>query len=71
MNLHNLEKLARLALKGNNVKNESENMLKAGLLSPVEHRSVTSLSWQIAANVRAGTSEGSTVAFTKPMGAWF
>jgi hypothetical protein len=69
MNLHNLEKLARLAMKGDNVKDESENMLKAGLLTPVEHRSVSSLSWQIAANVRAG-ADGGTVAIVKPMGAW-
>ena len=69
MNLHNLEKLARQAMKGDNVKNESDNMLKAGVLTPVEHRSVSSLSWQIAANVRAG-AEGGTIAFAKPMGAW-
>ena len=71
MNLNNLEKLARLAFKGNSVTNESDTMLKSGLLTPAEHRSISSLSWQIAANVRAG-SQGNTVAFKpEPMGGWF
>lgn len=58
MNLHGLEKLARHIVKGDNVTTNSNEMLSAGFITPAEHRSVTSLSWQIAANVRA-TGNGS------------
>lgn len=61
MNLNILEKLTRQAIKGNNVVARSNEMLKSGFISPAEHRSISSLSWQIAANVRA-TSGGSAVA---------
>ncbi len=52
MNLNVLEKLAREMMKGNNVKETSEELLAKAVLSPVEHRSVQSLSWQIAASAR-------------------
>ncbi|MEA2575716.1 MAG: hypothetical protein QOH93_3014 [Chloroflexia bacterium] len=55
MNLNILEKLTRHAIKGNNVVGISNEMLKKGFLSPAEHRSVQSLSWQIAANLNATT----------------
>ena len=61
MNLNALEKLTREAVKGDNVVATSNQMLKNGFINPAEHRSVQSLSWQIAANVNA-TSGGSAVA---------
>ena len=61
MNLNILEKLSRQAIKGNNVVARSNEMLKKGFISPAEHRSVQSLSWQIAANVNA-TAGGTAVA---------
>ena len=51
MNLTTLEKLARQAIKGNTM--NSRMMLNNGFITPAEHRSLNSLSWQIAANVRA------------------
>ncbi len=63
MNLNVLEKLARQIAKGDNVTNKSNEMLSAGFITPAEHRSVTSLSWQIAANVRA---TGGTATITGP-----
>ena len=53
MNLNALEKLARQAIKGGNTAMNSRMMLNNGFISPAEHRSISSLSWQIAANVRA------------------
>ena len=71
MNLTNLEKLARMAVKGGNINTESRKMLHNGLLSPAEHKSVTSLSWQIAANVQAGTQGNTAALKIGPMAAWF
>lgn len=51
MNINILEKVTRKALKGSNV--ESNSMLKDGVITPAEHRSLESLSSQIAANVWA------------------
>ncbi len=62
MNLNTLEKLTREAVKGNNVAGVSNEMLKSGFLSPAEHRSVQSLSWQIAANVNATAGGGAVAA---------
>jgi hypothetical protein len=53
MNLTALEKLARQVIKGGNASMNSRMMLNNGFITPAEHRSVSSLSWQIAANVRA------------------
>jgi len=53
MNLNTLEKIARQTIKGGNVAENSNNMLKNGFITPAEHRSLTSLSWQIAANMKA------------------
>ncbi len=61
MNLNTLEKLARQIVKGENTAAKSNAMLKNGYITPAEHRSLSSLSWQIAANAnpnstaRAGT----------------
>ena len=52
MNLTTLEKLARQVIKGDTTMN-SRMMLNNGFITPAEHRSLSSLSWQIAANVRA------------------
>lgn len=62
MNLNILEKLARQVAKGDNVTANSNEMLSAGFITPAEHRSVTSLSWQIAANVRATSGGAATIA---------
>lgn len=53
MNLKALEQITRQAIKGSNIMENSSAMLKSGFITPTEHRSVTSLSHQIAANVRA------------------
>lgn len=67
MNISILEKATRMALKGGNV--ESEAMLKNGVITPAEHRSLESLSSQIAANIRAintGTGSGVVALKVKP-----
>jgi len=56
MNLNALEKLARQAIKGGNTTMNSRMMLDNGFITPAEHRSLSSLSWQIAANVQANGS---------------
>ena len=53
MNLNTLEKLARQAIKGSDMSDRNRMMLNNGFITPAEHRSLSSLSWQIAANVRA------------------
>ena len=53
MNLNTLEKLVRQSLKGGNLVKKSNEMLSGGYITPAEHRSLKSLSSQIAANVRA------------------
>jgi len=69
MNINNLEKLSRQALRGENVGEKSSNMLHWGLISPTEHRSLQSLSFQIAANLHAGKDAG-TVAIIRPNLTW-
>lgn len=66
MNLNILEKVTRQA----NVATESSNLLSKGFITPAEHKSLSSLSWQIAANVRANGP--GTIAYTKirPYGGW-
>ena len=59
MNLNILEKVARQALKGNDIVDKN-----SALLTPAEHRSLKSLSWQIAANVQANGSTTPTVTTT-------
>lgn len=73
MNINNLEKLARQVLRDNNNNTEnSETMVRNGVITPAEHRSLKSLSWQIAANVQANTATPSTVAISvRPMKIWF
>ncbi len=56
MNLNTLEKAVRQAIKGDTA------LFNKGLITPAEHKSLSSLSWQIAANVRA---DGSTYAYKK------
>ena len=67
MNINILEKATRMMLKGEAV--ESESMLKNGTITPAEHRSLESLSSQIAANIRTinvGTSSGILALKVKP-----
>ena len=59
MNINVLEKVVRKALTGETV--ESKAMLKSGIITPAEHRSLESLSSQIAANLQVmsnGSSNG-------------
>ena len=48
-------------VRGRNVVHESGELVSKGFITPIEHKSLTSLSWQIAANVRAN---GSTAAMS-------
>ena len=60
MNINILEKVARQTLKGDKAE-------KTSMLTPAEHRSVKSLSWQIAANVKADNGMGAgTLALVRP-----
>lgn len=70
MNLNVLEKVTRQVLKGESIDTRSNRMLGAGIISPAEHRSLQSLSSQIAANVQANNQIGTT-AFVKPDLMWF
>ena len=64
MNIDLLEKVARQTLKG-------EKADKNAVLTPAEHRSVKSLSWQIAANVKADNGLGTgTLSWVKPNTIW-
>ena len=65
MNLSVLEKLTREAINGNNVTAKSKEMLNNGFITPAEHRSLSSLSGQIAANVRANAGGTATIAAPK------
>jgi hypothetical protein len=65
MNINVLEKVARQTLRGDKAE-------KTAMLTPAEHRSVKSLSWQIAANVKANSSTGtSTLAFKGITDQWW
>ena len=67
MNVSILEKIARQVLKGENTTEVSNSMLSGGVITPAEHRSLKSLSSQIAANIQATTGMGGQVfAFTGP-----
>ena len=70
MNLSNLEKLAREAMKGNNFTGMSEEMLRRGVLSPIEHRTVQSLSWQIAASARPERVSNIVASAVSPFRVW-
>ena len=70
MNLNLLEKLTREMIKGNNVASTSEELLKRAVLSPVEHRSLQSLSWQIAASARHNPSGHITAAAISTYRLW-
>jgi len=64
VNINILEKVARQTLKGGKAG-------KTTILTPAEHRSVKSLSWQIAANVEAGNGKSSgTLALALPNRIW-
>jgi hypothetical protein len=66
MNIVTLEKMARKALRGEDI---DVAMKRAGLaVSPAEHRSLQSLSWQIASNLQA--KDAGTLALREPMKLW-
>ena len=69
MNVNNLEKLVRQALKGESAQDKSDMMVKSGLISPVEHRSLQSLSFHIAANIHHEKGSNS-VAMVRPQALW-
>ena len=70
MNLNILEKVAREINNGGNSVRESGELLSKGFITPIEHKSLSSLSWQIAANVRA-SGPGANVSIRRlPMSCW-
>ena len=72
MNISLLEKVARLAVRGEAVDAKSDAMLNSGVISPAEHRSLKSLSWQIAANMQANGAPSTTVSIkVGPNFSWF
>jgi hypothetical protein len=68
MNVTILEKIARQVLKGEGIAEKSTSMLNSGVITPAEHRSVKSLSWQIAANVQA--NNGTVAIKIQPLAGW-
>jgi len=62
MNIKALEGVVRTALKGGKIETDTS-------FTPAEHRSLKSLSWQIAANVNADKSDG-TMALVLPKKLW-
>jgi hypothetical protein len=70
MNLNMLEKMARQISNSGNSVRESGEMLSKGFISPAEHKSLSSLSGQIAANVRANGPSDTAYLRIKPMGGW-
>jgi hypothetical protein len=71
MNINSLEKVARRALKGEDVAEKSNEMLHSGVITPAEHKSLKSLSWQIAANVQYNSGSGaSTYSFVPAWPRW-
>jgi len=71
MNLNILEKMAREIRKGHNVVHESGELASKGFITPIEHKSLTSLSWQIAANVRANGSNAAIIVSPDWNPPWF
>ncbi|MDQ3929265.1 MAG: hypothetical protein M3328_08975 [Chloroflexota bacterium] len=70
MNLNVLEKLVREMRQGNNVNETSEELLRRAILSPVEHRSLQSLSWQIAASARHDSLPTLAASMIQPYRVW-
>jgi hypothetical protein len=70
MNIITLEKVARRALRGEQIGKESDKMLGSGLISAAEHRSLKSLSWQISANVQFDGNAAGTMTWAEPCRAW-
>lgn len=70
MNLNVLEKMAREIRKGRSVVRESGELLSKGFITPIEHKSLSSLSWQIAANVRADGHTAALAASPDDMRPW-
>jgi hypothetical protein len=68
MRLNILEKIAR----NGNAEHESAELLRKGFITPTEHKSLSSLSWQIAANVRANSGPGAMVYYKPgPIAGWW
>lgn len=62
MNIVALEKMVRRALKGENVVEQANNLHMARAITPAEHKSLNSLSSQIAGNVMLAGSRSGLVA---------
>ena len=56
MNLKSLEKLTQGLIRRRTVEEEIRQFAQGGPTLPVEHRTLQSLSWQIAASVRQSPS---------------
>jgi hypothetical protein len=69
MNINTLEQATRQALKGENMGEKTSRLFRRGLISPTEHRSLQSLSFQIAANLQVDKGS-STVAAVTPNLTW-
>ena len=65
MNMNMLEKLARQALKGSKVNELSALTLDNDLITPIEHRSLNSLSWHTTANIKGNGVGATTLAYEK------
>lgn len=61
MNIKNLEKLVREALKGDNAIEKSKTMLDSRAITSAEHKSFNQMTFQIS-NVDAGAGAGTVVA---------
>lgn len=70
MNLKVLERLVREMRNGNDVSETREELLRRAVLSPVEHRSLQSLSWQIAASARHDSHSNTVASTIKPYRLW-
>jgi hypothetical protein len=67
MSISTLERVVRETTKIEDLTAKSDAMLSSRAITPAEHRSLQSLSWQIAANVEAGKGDGS-LSVIKPDG---
>ena len=64
MNINNLEKLARQALKGDNVSEKSNTMLNSRAITSAEHKSFNQMTFQMGVDNGAGAG---TAAFVRPI----
>jgi len=68
MNINNLEKLVRQALKGEGGAEKSNTMLNNQAITPAEHKSFNQMTFQLG-GLNAGAGAG-TVALLRPNLTW-